>query len=148
MEEEKPEDRLKTGPVENDRKEVTGTSEDDFTGPVEICTDSDSNGTQDHGADDRIISLDVLAKGTPPPSTGDPSLGRNHVTATSSTVIDKADGAKDRVVLFEASGKSTHIPSVGATSSGRNTISPRASTSISSQSTSHGVNEHKPDESK
>lgn len=79
----------------------TATSTDDFIAPVE-------------NSNDRMERLDVLAKGTPPPTSGDPSAGRNHVAATSATV----GGGQDRVNPLDKSTQT--LPSTEAPSSNPN----------------------------
>lgn len=85
------------------------------------------------GSDDPIITtLDVLAKGTPPPTSGEPSPGRNHV---SSSMVVRAE-ARDE--------KGTQPPSSGDSSSGRNAVGMSASVSVvSSESTGHDAGESK-----
>jgi len=112
---------------ENKPEETSPRKDDSVTPPDcnDACTAADdpfevNTVSGNKSGEDRIliIPLDVLAKGTPPPTTGDPSPGRNHVTAT----VVSGDGGKDRVNLLEAMEKSTPPPSTGDSSRGRNSI--------------------------
>ena len=112
-------------------------------------------GEEEYGGDGRVaVLLDAFAKGSPPPTSGDPSPGRNH-EIVDSRVIGVCDGRnsgaeKDddhvRIVLVGSLVKSTIPPSSGDSSKGRNMIPTGATASVSLQSPNHGVNGHGSDD--
>lgn len=112
---------------ENKPKEAIPRKDDSVTPPDcnDACTSADdafevNTVCGDKSGEDRIsiTPLDVLAKGTPLPTSGEPSPGRNHITAT----VVSGDGGKDRIILLEVTEKSTPPPSTGESSRRRNSI--------------------------
>lgn len=90
------------------------------------------------GDDIRVVVLDVLEKGSPPPPAGDPSPGRNHVIGFGDGVEKDVDGGIIRVDV-----KGAAPPSAGDSSNGRNRMSMTAAVSVS---VSHGVSGHGSDD--
>jgi hypothetical protein len=115
-----------------------------------------SSGGVDHSGDGRVVHvLDVLVKGSPPPTTGDPSPGRNHVIAESSGGKGFGDGVEEdgagriRVALVaESLAKDSKPASPGESSKKRNSSSVEATVSVSLQSPGRGVGVHGSDDRK
>lgn len=110
-------------------------------------------GEEESDGDGRVaVLLDALAKGSPLPTSGNPSPGRNHENVDSG-VIGVSDGRnsgaeKDDDHVRIALVKGTIPPSSGDSSKGRNTIPMGATASVSLQSPSHGINGHGSDDNK